>query len=258
MADTAQAFLLYQLEQHALLEEALDALQPQGRAISCLSIGGTDSAALLLAAMRGRLSRIADISKDFESSLLLRRDVLQRALPPDVEVRSLAADLFDDKAFSILRGPDERSERFDAVFVHKTLHHLRENRCRFADSLPEHPGADHTCIGALDPAAILERLWKLGRSLVFSESYVLGEDPDKQGAQGGMLSLDELEAFLLAASALGRIEVLRPMRLSLSPGRGRALRDGLLPLFARLRMVDYVLFAVAEPSQAEGRRARRR
>ncbi|HCF58689.1 MAG TPA: hypothetical protein DFS52_11940 [Myxococcales bacterium] len=238
---TAEAFLAYQFEQYRVLDTAVGALFEPGRRLTCLSIGGSDSAALLFGAMRGRFSLVADLSKDLESSLWLRTRLLRPALPAEVEIRCLDADLFDDRALAILESPGG-AQRFDVCFLHKTLHHLRENHCRFADALPEHPGSDHVCVGTLRPEKVFERLQLFARAVVVSEHFALEEDPDKFGAQGGMLSVDELEAALLAAARLGRVEVFRPMRATL---RSQARRKPMLPgeLGDRLRLVDYVLFA---------------
>ncbi|MGI5860572.1 MAG: hypothetical protein ACOX6T_00780 [Myxococcales bacterium] len=237
---TAEAFLAYQFEQYRLLDAAVGALFEPGRRLTCLSVGGSDSAALFFGAMRGRFSLVADLSKDLESSLWLRARLLRPAIPAEVEIRSLDADLFDDRALGILEGPDG-AQHFDVCFLHKMLHHLRENRCRFADALPEHPGKDHECVGALRAEKVFERLHQFARALVVSERFALDEDPDKDGAQGGMLSIDEMESTLLAASRLGRVEVFQPVRATV---RSRA-RKAKLPerLRDRLRLVDYVLFA---------------
>lgn len=238
--------LMQQLQQWCCLS---DALPRAAKKQSCLSVGGADSGALLFGAMLGRLSMIADLSDDVvDRGLWTSADIRGRVLPDGVKAHAIEGSLFDDSSLTdCLRANGEK--RFDAVFLHKTLHHLRENNCKQRGDHRNHDHGDRPATGVFSPLPVFARLFEYAEVVVVSEYYYLGEDGDQETSQGGMLDLDEVNAMLRELVAKYSVEVFRPLRQQASARRPSQLR-------ARIKHASYLLFRVEKRAKARRRPGR--
>jgi hypothetical protein len=241
-----------------LLEQVRDVLRvtacedPECKRRSCLSIGDGKSGALLLAALTNRFDRIVDLSLRPERSPWLQVE-LMRSVAPTVDVHSVDGDVFDERSLESVSRLNGGS-RFEFCFMEKTLHHLRLNLCKLRKKEKDHRCGGEDCIGVFDPAAVFSRLFEFARTVIVSEHHYIGKDEDKDGARGGMLSTDEIEATFRWLSAHATFRVYSPKHIDPVP----PIRS---PQQFRKVIGQYVerteYFLVSATSQADGRAGQR-
>lgn len=259
-ADAESASGTARLGELATLLEVLSEVDPEGAMRSAISVGGSDSDVLLLAAMSGRFDAVADITNEVaDTSPWLRGDLL-RAVLPRASAHWVEADVFSGRASRLL-AEATGVERYDICYLHKTLHHLRANDCKFRDDpfIAEeacHAGG-HQCVGTFVADRVFDALLKLADVVLVSEYHYAGPDDDHvAGSRGGMLDLAELREMLIRATQRYEVRFHRPIELTNAPRLASKNYDRIVG--DALRFTDHLVISVrsSRPRQ-RGRRSSR-
>jgi len=226
------------LEELGAMADAFKVYKLQGKTV--LDVG-TDGVKPLYLALKYEPSKIIGITIEkprFASDIAENSKFLTKT-----EIHFYTCDFFEDICLDKILKKENVEDRFDFIFISKTLHHLRNGECIAADRR----GSEHTCrkdekccIYEFKEEEIFKRFFQYGKKVIVYEWFVPHEkDADKRRGKGGHFTVDEWSQILGHLSRNYKVELFKPLRCHLA-------KNELEKATEKLRQVDYICFSVEE------------
>ena len=240
------------IHQLIILQDIIDELSKSHTISSIMDVGtGSSAIGILLALKYNSIQKVFGIDSGSAGSPWSDTDKWQDFIGNNIKIHFVESNIFDTATItSHMKRYD--IDKFDICFIHQTLHHLRNNDCKYLNKgLCDNSNKKcimqgcEDAVGEFDSHGIFNHLFNFSNIVIISENYVIGKDEDKENSQGGYLEIPEIEdTFRKILLSQRNLKIYKPINKEYTQNGDRSVEESLKEIMDILRKNSYFVISI--------------
>lgn len=239
------------IHQLIILQDIIDELSKSHTISSIMDVGtGPSAIGILLALKYNSIQKVFGIDLGSAGSPWSDTDKWQDFIGNNIKIHFVESNIFDTATItSHMKRYD--IAKFDICFIHQTLHHLRNNDCKYLNKdlcdISNKKCIMQGCedaVGEFDSHGIFNHLFNFSNIVIISENYEIRKDEDKENSQGGYLEIPEIEDTFRTILRQWNLKIYKPINKEYTQNGDRSVEESLKEIMDILRKNSYFVISI--------------